>query len=455
MNFYIPIEVKDRELYAKLLLAKYAAENNFNVIIGKKNDLNRLVLSMPKGIYFGLGIAENYKDFFEKLSKLGHIIVVCEEEGLITYSDQMYLDMRISPKTIEYVNLIFTWGKENFSIINKGRKNNSSKLRVTGNPRFDLLKPKFSGVYENNLKVIKSKYNEFILVCTSFPSCNHFIKNIDYVQSLIDKKTLNNHNSIANFKKYQEVKTETFNTFIEAIPLLAEAFAGIDIVIRPHPSENKDIYQDLADKYSNVYVESDFSVHPWILCSKAIIHHYCTTSIEAFAAGIPRFSLRPLKDTFSEKEIPFRCSKVFETSDALIEGLGQVLINKQEQENELKLKKHYEHFVLNMGEIISSNQIINEIIHYVNDRPLHKTLKDILIIQNLRECMGRAEFLLRKFIRKFLKKDHYQNKYLSHKFDKLSLDEIKEVLLFYTKDENIILNCKKIDHHFIKITKRI
>ena len=59
MNFYIPVEVKDRELYAKLLLAKYAAENNFNVILGKKNDLNRLVLSMPKGIYFGLGIAEN------------------------------------------------------------------------------------------------------------------------------------------------------------------------------------------------------------------------------------------------------------------------------------------------------------------------------------------------------------------------------------------------------------
>ena len=108
-----------------------------------------------------------------------------------------------------------------------------------------------------------------------------------------------------------------------------------------------------------------------------------------------------------------------------------------------------------MGEIISSNQIINEIIHYVNDRPLHKTLKDILIIQNLRECMGRAEFLLRKFIRKFLKKDHYQNKYLSHKFDKLSLDEIKEVLLFYTKDENFSLNCKKIDHHFIKITKSV
>ena len=78
MNFYIPVEVKDRELYAKILVAKYAAENGFNVILGKKNDVNRLVLNMPRGVYYGLGIAKNYNDFFEKLSKLGHIIVVGE-----------------------------------------------------------------------------------------------------------------------------------------------------------------------------------------------------------------------------------------------------------------------------------------------------------------------------------------------------------------------------------------
>ena len=30
MNFYIPVEVKDRELYAKLLLAKFASEHGFN-----------------------------------------------------------------------------------------------------------------------------------------------------------------------------------------------------------------------------------------------------------------------------------------------------------------------------------------------------------------------------------------------------------------------------------------
>ena len=454
MNFYIPVEVKDRELYAKLLLAKFASENGFNVILGKKNDLNRLVLNMPKGIYYGLGIAENYNIFFKKLSKLGHIVVVGEEEGLITYSDEMYLDMRISSNTIRFVDLIFTWGRENFSIISKGRKNTISKLRVTGNPRFDLLKPNFSGVYESNMNAIKVQYKEFILVCTSFPSCNHFIKNINYVQSLIDKKTLNDNKSIENFQRYQEVKTTTFQSFIKAIPLLAESFDDIDIVIRPHPSENKDIYEDLAKKYNNVSVESRFSVHPWILCSKGIIHHYCTTSIEAFAADIPRFSLRPVKDSFSEKEIPFQCSKVFESPEALIEGVSNELFNK-EQKNQSKIKKQYEHFVFNMGESIASDLIIKEIIEYLRVNPQKNGINVFLIFRFFKEYKGRLEFLLRKFIRKFFLKKHDNIKYTSHKFDNLSLSEVEEVLSFFTKENNFVLNSKKFDSHFIRISRRI
>tara|TARA_B100000795_G_scaffold269589_1_gene259472 strand:+ start:2468 stop:3835 length:1368 start_codon:yes stop_codon:yes gene_type:complete len=453
MNLYIPVEVKDRELYAKLLLTKYAVERGFNVILGKKNDLNRLILSMPKGIYYGLGIAENYNDFFEKLSKLGHLVVVGEEEGLITYSDEMYLDMRISPKTIKHVDLIFTWGMENFNIINQGRKNITSKLRVTGNPRLDLLKPNFSGVYQNNINSIRGKYNEFILVCTSFPSCNHFIKDINYVQSLIDKKTLKDKKSIKNFKKYQEVKSKTFRSFVEVIPELAAAFPDTDIIVRPHPSESKEIYEVLADKCKNVFVESRFSVHPWILCSKAVIHHYCTTSIEAFAAGIPRFSLRPLADTYSEKEIPFKCSHEFKTSSNLIEGIKSTLFKNLEIKDESKMRQDYEHYVLNMGKTISSDLIINEIINYIKINPKKNSIKDFFIFQSIKEFKGRVEFLLRKIIRNFFMKNHSSADYTNHKFDALSLSEIEEVLHFYSKNDNAGFKCRRIDKHFVKITK--
>ena len=452
MNFYIPVEVKDRELYAKILLAKYAAENGFNVILGKKNDVNRLVLNMPRGVYYGLGIAKNYNDFFEKLSKLGHIIVVGEEEGLITYSDAMYLDMRISTATIKYVDLIFTWGVENHNVISVGRKNEVSKLRVTGNPRFDLLKPAFSEVYDTQINSIKNKHENFILICTSFPSCNHFIKNIDYIQSLIDKKTLTTEDSISNFKRYQKVKSLTFKSFLEAIPLLAQTYSDIDIVIRPHPSENKEIYQVFSDKYKNVFIENSFSVHPWILSSMAVIHHYCTTSIEAFAADVPRFSLRPVKDELSEKEIPFKCSNECKSAEILIDKMNNIVFNQKEYQSDSKLKKEYEKYVFNMGETISSDLIIQEIINFININP-HKnnhegqTLVDLFI-----EYRGRLEFLLRKLIRSIFMKQKIEIKYTSHKFDRLSLSEIKDVLSQYTKIDNVNFLCKRFDKDFVKIS---
>ncbi len=454
MNFYIPVEVKDRELYAKLLLAKYAAENGFNVILGKKNDLNRLVLSMPQGIYYGLGIAENYNDFFKRLSQLGHIIVVGEEEGLITYSDEMYLDMRISPETIKYVDLIFTWGKENYNIISSGRKNNTSKLRITGNPRFDLLKPSFSGVYDAHIKTIRNQYDDFILVCTSFPSCNHFIENINYVQSLIDKKTLRDKNSIDNFKRYQQVKTTTFKSFVAAIPLLAEAYSEIDIIIRPHPSENKEAYQVLSEKYNNVFIENKFSVHPWILCSKAVIHHYCTTSIEAFAADVPRFSLRPVKDNMSEKDIPFKCSNEFKSVEGLIGKMNDIIFNNEVIESELKMKKEYEHYVFNMGAVISSDLIIKEIVDFIKINPPKTDNKRHFLFILFREYTGRLEFILSNLIRKLFMKNGVDIKYGLHKFDRLSLSEIKEVLNFYTKNNSANLQCQKFDKNFVRISMR-
>lgn len=450
MNLYIPVEVKDRELYAKILLAKYAAENGFNVILGKKNDVNRLVLSMPPGVYLGLGIAQNYNNFFEKLSNLGHIIAVGEEEGLITYSDKMYLDMRISHQTIQNVDLIFTWGEENYHIISAGRDNTESKLCITGNPRFDLLKPDFSGVYDDHISLIKSKYDKFILVCTSFPSCNHFIKKIDYLKSLIDKKTLTSEKSIANFKRYQKVKSSTFQSFLDAIPVLAETYSDTDIVIRPHPSENKEVYQIFSDKYKNVFIESSFSVHPWILSSMGVVHHYCTTSIEAFASDVPSFSLRPVKDELSEKEIPFKCSNECPTVEILIKKINNIVFSQKDYKPNPQLKKEYEKYVLNMGDTISSELIIQKIISYLNTNPSQYNHN---FHQLFNEYIGRLGFLLRSLIRTMVMKKKIEIKYTTHKFDRLSLGEVKDVLSFYANNSNVNLRCRRLDKDFVRISK--
>ena len=190
MNFYIPVEVKNRELHAKVLLAAHAARRGFDVVLGRKNDLNELVVRMPAGVYLGLGAFENFHPFYARLRQLGFAVVVNEEEGLVTYSDSMYIDMRVSRLTLEHVDELLTWGGESQRVLAQAFPEFGQKFHITGNPRFDLLKPKSRRVYDDEMRAIMAQYGDYVLVCTSFSSINHFDPKLDYLQSLIDKKTL-------------------------------------------------------------------------------------------------------------------------------------------------------------------------------------------------------------------------------------------------------------------------
>ncbi|MDD5450337.1 MAG: hypothetical protein PHT49_00330 [Desulfovibrionales bacterium] len=452
MNLYLPVEVKNRELYSKVLLAKYAAEKGFNVILGRKNDLNRLVLRMPAGIYFGLGVPENYKNFYRTLFELGNIVVVCEEEGLITYTDDMYLDMRISSKAMEYVDLLFSWGADNRNIISSNKKELSHKIKITGHPRFDLLKPEFSNVYKKEIAIIRKKYNKYILICTSFPSCNHFVPGIDYVQSLIDKKVLKSQESIDNFKRYQKIKTKTLHSFLEAIPLLAKKCPGTDIVVRPHPSENKEVYVKLAREFNNVHVESNiFSVHPWILAAEALVHHYCATAVEAYAANVPRFSLRPEADPLSEKEIPFECSKVCSSPEELVKAVHDCLVDSSSKKHCVTPKKDYSDYVLNIGDIVSAKLMVDEISSIANRRS-EKYKSSMNNNRCYHEYTGRLLFFLRDVAAMVIRRNSVWRDYTSHKFDNFTVDEIRGVLSSFGADAKGRLKCKKRGSKFIQIS---
>jgi surface carbohydrate biosynthesis protein len=421
LNFYIPVEVKNRELHAKVLLAAHAARRGFSVILGRKNDLNELVVRMPAGVYLGLGAFENFRPFYARLQQLGFAVVVNEEEGLVTYSDSMYVDMRVSRATLEHVDELFTWGGENQRVLAQAFPEFGPKFHITGNPRFDLLKPQCRQVYEDEMRAIEVQYGDYILVCTSFSSTNHFDPKLDYLQSLIDKKTLRSQASIDNFKRYREVKQETFAAFLEAIPRLAAAHPGVNIVVRPHPSENAEVYRQCAAGLPNVHVDARFSVHPWILGARALVHHYCTTSIEALAAGTPRFALRPVKDELSEKDIPFGCSVECADVEQLLARVASCMAAGRGGWEAPPLPRDYSWYVSNIGEPWASAAIVDRVQGLAAAGALRSGSAD-----SLQTRLARGAYALRKTARNVLRRgDH---RYLDHKFARLSLPEVEDLL---------------------------
>lgn len=443
-NLYLPVEVKNRELHAKVLLAKHAAEWGFNVILGRKNDLNELVVRMPPGVYLGLGAFENFRPFFSKLKHLGFDVVVNEEEGLVTYSDRMYVDMRVSRETLRQIDALFTWGGENQSVLANAFPEFEGKFQVTGNPRFDLLKPRNQRVYAAEMEEIAARYGKFVLFCTSFSSINHFDKKLDYIKSLVDKKTLRSPESIENFVRYREVKLRTFAAFLDAIPRLAASNPSVNIVVRPHPSENMDIYREFEARFPNVHVDARYSVHPWIIKAEALVHHYCTTSIEALAAGTPRFALRPMKDELSEKEIPFACSVECPSVEELLARVSACLAVGKEHWREVPLPRDYSWYVSNIGEQLAAEAIVNRIAALCANSRSDGARGD-----GQRTLAARIAYSARKALRNARHGGRNQH-YLDHKFPHLACDEVAAMLGAFGADG---LECRAFAGDFINIRR--
>jgi surface carbohydrate biosynthesis protein len=448
MNLYIPVEVKNRELHAKVYLAKHAAEKGFNVILGRKNDLNELIVRMPPGVYFGLGAFENFRHYFAKLKWLGFTIVVNEEEGLVTYADRMYVDMRVSGATLQQIDELFTWGAENQGVLTDAFPELETKFAVTGNPRFDLLKPQNRQVYAAEMDEIEAKYGRFVLVCTSFSSINHFDKKLDYIKSLIEKKTLRSQESIENFTRYREVKQKTFTAFLEAIPGLAAMDPSVNIIIRPHPSENMDIYQEFAAKFPNVHVDARFSVHPWIIKAEALVHHYCTTSIEALMADTPRFALRPLRDPLSEKEIPFECSVECASVDELIGRISECLAAGKGNWHGKPLTQDYSRYVSNIDDHLAAEAIVSRITALCN-APENGVRCHA---DRVKTFVAKTAYIAKKALRSVLRRNGKNLHYLDHKFAHLSRNEVEGILRAF-EPGSVPIECRSIAGDFINIRR--
>ena len=85
---------------------------------------------------------------------------------------------------------------------------------------------------------------------------------------------------ISNIEKlisYDKVQINHFTKLIEQ--LSQESY--LNIVIRPHPEESLDFYKEKFQSHNNIKVLHEGPVIPWILASNYMVHHSCTTAVEA------------------------------------------------------------------------------------------------------------------------------------------------------------------------------
>jgi surface carbohydrate biosynthesis protein len=299
MLLLIPVENQVRELDPKLLLACIAAKRGFSSIIGSRREMEFHVDSYPQSIYLSKSITGRSLRFFRIARKFDHAIVAWDEEALVHLPPEIYFSRRLHPETIRHVSHLFAWGQDNIDLWRQyTHLPENLPIHGTGNPRTDMLRPEMHPFYEDDVQALRRKYGEFILVNTNFNHVNAFGPDLNLFQPIRSPGEQARFGRAARgmSREYAEGlwnhKQALFKDFQQLIPKLDGAFPDTNIVIRPHPTERQDVYNDIASRCSRVHVTNEGNVVPWILASKVVLHNGCTTGIEAFVMGVPAISCR-------------------------------------------------------------------------------------------------------------------------------------------------------------------
>jgi surface carbohydrate biosynthesis protein len=301
----MPVENQVRELDSKLLLACIAARRGFSSVIGPRREMHIQITAFPRSIYLAKSMPVHRNIIFQIMRKLGHEIVAWDEEALVHPQAETYYRRRVCPLGIKYVSHLFAWGEDNAQLWQQYPELPAGvPIHVTGNPRGDLLRSEMRGFYEKDAEELRSTCGDFILVNTNFNHVNAFSSDLNLFRPV--KKT----GEEASFgraakgmsREYAEGlrdhKQAIFEDFNRLIPALEKAFPSYTIVVRPHPTEDHQIYRNIAARCERVRVTNEGNVVPWILASKALIHNGCTTGVEAYVMGVPAISYRATVNDF-------------------------------------------------------------------------------------------------------------------------------------------------------------
>lgn len=414
----IPIETKVREFDAKLLLALFAAEKGFDVILGEQQSMQEHALVFGRGVYLDKSFAATKAAWFAEAKKLGNILTAWDEEGLVYFDREAYIYGRMDPLMMPHLSMAFAWGQDQSDVICSVDPSLSRVVRITGNPRFDLLRTELRPFLQKRADKLKRQYGRIILFNSSFPFANHF-NGLEAMLPQLKKYPIWTKKP-EFFPEWIEVQKKEFAAFCNVLPQLSRAFFDHTIIVRPHPSEKHETWKDAARDLKNVVVRADGSADDWILASEVMVHSDCTTGIEAFLLDVPGVAFSAADTSNYRQHLPTALSMEVANSDGLIRLLRDIIENKKHypplrlQEQRIEKARHH---IEGLEDEYASQRVVSalaELDFPERQRPVAERI------------MNRAKLMWRQWL-KFAR--HIGNKgmrsYFSQKFPGLETDEVR------------------------------
>ncbi len=422
----IPCETQSREFDAKLLLACFAAERGFPVIVGSKKEIYLRIGALPRSIFLSKSLTNRNRRLYDLLGKLGHRVVCGDEEALIYFSPESYLNSKVGEEAFRKAEMLLAWGPENEEVWRNYRGYHGVPIVATGNSRVDLLRPELRSYFDAEAKKIRSRYGRFVLVNTNFSRMNHHYPKLSHQRWILEQKNVAEGGPSEFAVGFAAHKKALFESFLEMVGFLAQSFRDVTVVVRPHPSENHGPWREAGGDCPNLHVVHEGNAIPWLRAAELMVHNGCTTAVETYLMGGQAVAYQPvtsdLYDLSLANELSVQAFDLETLKTRVAAGLAGTLgLDSARAGAQRKL---IERHVTALDGPFASERIVDVLEAFAAEAgPRRPALGDVLHAR-LRLALRSA----RKRYEAYVPESRNNREYLRHMFPGVSLPEVRERL---------------------------
>lgn len=284
-TIYLPVEIKARELKAKVLLATVAAQHGFRTYLGTKSAINNLL--QLKGVKAGIflykggmpaepiGRIKRSVDFFTVLDEeMGPAVRILDH----SYKGRIYLG------TETMVDKLFLIGESHLKALQRVRPKLAERAIVTGWPRVDLWRSEFKHSYSKDIAQIRRKFGNYLLFSSDFGMNTKKRKDLEKRNLFASQYAGDTLDCLLN--EIDDAYVD-FNEFVDYIRKCDSDLDFPPVIVRPHPSEDIYVWKKALNGLRKTRVIFKGEISPWLYASSGLLHRGCTTAVQAYCSGIP------------------------------------------------------------------------------------------------------------------------------------------------------------------------
>lgn len=455
-NLYLPVETKNREFDAKLLLACAAAEAGFSVVLGYKKRLLSALDTLPPGLFLDKSMPLDKIQKFLHFKKLGHKLLAHDEEGLAPFSlDEYQRRRQYCNEILEHCEYMLAWGRWQGDFIREKAPLYAGKVIETGHPRVDLIRRELRDFHKKDVEQISRKYGNFMLFNTNFSFGNHFFGEGGFVNFLERSGKIRDERHRAFYVGLQQHQERLFEEFAASVKALHERFPKRKIIVRPHPSENHEHWRNVLPQRDNIIVKHEGNVLPWLIAADVIIHNSCTTGVEAYLLERPVIAYLPVRNEAFEGELANKLADWALNREELLQLVEHYVSKNGAVKTDAEREKLAAQHVTALDGPLAVDRIV-ELLQTIEvpQRALGKQLYQQ--VHGIKRMRGRIS--LRKLIGLNVPGAHDEaaDKHKQQKFPGVELDEVHESMeMFQTLLHRFSeLQAKQLDKNLFSIQRR-